>query len=122
MSIAEEIERLEAELAQLEDEHRIVLSRIEGARAQLRVLRASRSRDQSDLKGAARTDAIWAVIDAAGGTASRGEILAALTAAGRDDDPRAVSATLTHLVNMKRVDKVSRGVYRALEAGDQSHS
>lgn len=61
-----------------------------------------------------RTDAIEAVLRQSSGTMNVQEIIDALKAGGRTDDPtKSVRATLSYLQDAGRVTRVSRGQYTA---------
>lgn len=93
--LEEEIERIQAEVRGLE----------------LAVARHSQSpvANERPWVSLTRTDAVESVLAEAPGPLGPSEIVEHLTAAGRDDDYTAVSATLAHLQRTDRVHSVGRG-------------
>lgn len=83
-----------------------------GYEAQLASLRGSIARG-GDAATLPRTEAILTTLRGAEGTLSPSDILTHLLHSGRDDDLRAVTATLDYLVKRGRVQRPVRGRYLA---------
>lgn len=109
MTIAGRIAELEKELAELDVQLAQALARRNGIKAELESLRSGAA--SGDLVGAARTEAIVAVLRSVGDSLSPTEILRRLHEGGRSDELRSVTATLNHLVNRGEVQRPARGEY-----------
>jgi|NGEPerStandDraft_6_1074524.scaffolds.fasta_scaffold126321_2 hypothetical protein len=84
-----------------------------GIEAELESMRAGATLE-GDLVKMPRTEAILAILRQSEGTLSPSEIAMRLRAAGRDDDSRSVTATLSYMVEKGRIEKVARGLYLAV--------
>lgn len=103
---------LERELVEVREQLALLHARAAGIDQELCLLRAGV--EVPELATARRTDAIVAVLADARRSMTPSEIVASLTEAGRDDDLRSVTATLTHLVREGRVLRQGRGRYSAI--------
>lgn len=109
MRITERIGELESELVDVDTEVVRLLARRQGLKAELEALRSGLATD--DLAGAPLTDAIVAVLRSAGDSLSPTEILGRLHEAGRSEDLRSITATLSYLLSNERVQRPGRGQY-----------
>jgi hypothetical protein len=131
-SIEDDLERVEAELASTETDLARLGARAEGLRAErdalsraIASLKPDDDRSEQttisakDIGQMVRNDAIVAVLRNAQPQALRAaEISEALGRAGRPNDPVAtVSVYLDGLLKQRRVLRVARGLYTALDAG-----
>jgi hypothetical protein len=124
--LSSQLRRASVELAHFEKQLAKLEARTAGKRVEVAKLQAAIEREQnvrptrSRKKGRRsvreqlpprRTDAILAVLGRSAAPMSPSEITEALRASGREEELRAVSATLTHLIKGKRVERVGRGRY-----------
>lgn len=109
-----DLNRAKAELAGLERQLARLSARVAGKRAEVARLAESIAAEQRSGLPSSRTEAIVAVLQRGLGPMSPTEIVAALHDAGRTDELRSVTATLTHLVKGHRVRREGRGRYLAL--------
>lgn len=85
-------------------------ARILGLEAERKAIQAGLG-EEGALSTMSRTDAIVTVLRKAGGTMSPTDIVNALQAAGRSDDLRSVTATLSYLMKNDSVQRPSPGRY-----------
>ena len=112
MGLAQHLANLESELAGWREELVKLSTRIRGREVEIAAVRANLELSSS-LADLPRTEAILAVLMRAEGTLTPSDILKALSAAERDDDLRAVTATLDYLVKRGRIQRPNRGRYLA---------
>lgn len=111
--LTEDLDRAKDELASLERQHARLSARVAGKRAEVARLQESIAAERRSGLPASRTDAIVAVLSRAAGPMSPAEVTTALKDAGRADELRSVTATLTHLMRSSRVIRQGRGRYLA---------
>jgi len=104
------IRELERDLAEQQRLAREVMARCRGIEAELAFLRSGEPLVQ-DVVAMSRSDAIVAVLRDSGLTLSPTEILGRLTASGRTEDLRLVTATLNYLLGRGAVTRPERGRY-----------
>jgi hypothetical protein len=113
MSVAKRIAELESEQTTREIDISCMVAAYRGAEAELASLRAGVAL-KGELTSLPRTEAILRILRAKGSPLSLTEIVASLSAAGRSDDRRLVTATLDYLLKQKHVLRPSRGRYLAV--------
>lgn len=114
--LSEDLERARSDLVSLERQLARLAARVAGKRTEIARLEESIAAEQRSGLPASRTDAIVAVLARAASPMSPSEITAALNEAGRIEELRSVTATLSHLMqgSQRRVDRPVRGKYVAL--------
>lgn len=108
-----DLDRSRDELRVLERKLARLSASVAGKRAEVRRLEESIAAEQGSGLPASRTDAIVAVLSRGARPMSPSEVTEALNRAGRSDELRSVTATLTHLLKSKRVIRQGRGRYLA---------
>lgn len=108
-----DLHRARDELIGLERQLARLAARVAGKRAEVGRLEESIAAEHRSGLPASRTDAIVAVLSRGAGPMSPSEVTEALNGAGRTDELRSVTATLTHLLKGKRVIRQGRGRYLA---------
>jgi recombinational DNA repair ATPase RecF len=108
-----DLDEAKQDLATLERQLARVSARVAGKRAEVARLEESIAAEKQSGLPASRTDAIVVVLNRGAGPMSPAEITAALNEAGRSDELRSVTATLTHLLKGNRVIRQGRGRYVA---------
>ena len=107
------LNRSKGELLALERKLAVLSARVAGQRAEVARLEESIAAEHRSGLPASRTDAIVAVLSRGASPMSPSEVTEALNEAGRNDELRSVTATLTHLLKSKRVIRQGRGRYLA---------
>lgn len=109
--LLQDIDRAKGELSALERQLVRAAARVAGKRAEVAQLEESIAAERESGLPASRTDAIVAVLKRGAGPMSPAQVTAALNQAGRSDELRSVTATLTHLLRSNRVIRQGRGKY-----------
>jgi hypothetical protein len=109
--LLQDLDEAKVDLVALERQLARVSAKAAGKRAEIARLEESIAAEQQSGLPASRTDAIVAVLSRAAGPMSPADITAALNEAGRPDELRSVTATLTHLLRSNRVIRQGRGKY-----------
>lgn len=108
------LEQAKRDLVALERQLARMSARVAGKRTEIARLEESIAAEQHSGLPASRTDAIVSVLNRGAGPMSPADITAALKEAGRPDELRSVTATLTHLLRSNRVIRQGRGRYIAV--------
>jgi len=111
--LTDDLERARVDLQGLERQLARLSARVAGKRAEIGRLEESIAAEHRSGLPASRTDAIVAVLSRGAGPMSPREVTDALHGAGRNDELRSVTATLTHLLKSDRVIRQGRGRYLA---------
>jgi hypothetical protein len=112
MKTTELITKLEAQRDVLRTSVNHMMAELRGVDAQLASLKSGIALN-GDLATLPRTDAIVTVLRSAAGTLSPTEITRSLTAAGRNESLRSITATLDYLKKKERVSQAAPGRYLA---------
>ncbi len=112
--LLQDLDEAKVDLVALERQLARASAKVAGKRAEIARLEESIAAEQQSGLPASRTDAIVAVLSRGAGPMSPAEITAALNEAGRADELRSVTATLTHLLKSNRVIRQGRGKYIAV--------
>jgi hypothetical protein len=113
MTIAKRIAELESVQATREVAIARAVAEFRGGEAELASLKAGVAL-RGELTSLARTEAILSILRTKGSPLSPTEIVSSLTAAGRTDDRRSVTATLDYLLKQKQVLRPTKGQYLAV--------
>jgi hypothetical protein len=112
MKTTELITKLEAQRDVLRTSVNHMMAELRGVDAQLASLKSGIALN-GDLATLPRTDVIVTVLRSAAGTLSPTEITRRLTAAGRNESLRSITATLDYLKKKERVIQAAPGRYLA---------